>query len=88
MAVATAAYLKAAGGEAGYETREAKAFADVEEDDENAEAIAYMYEVKAIDGYEDDTFRPVNTIRRCEVAQVIANLLANVTPAAAAEDAE
>ena len=41
MAVATAAYLKAAGGEAGYETREAKDFADVE-GNEAAEDIAYM----------------------------------------------
>ncbi len=81
MAVATAAYLKAAGGEAGYETREAKAFADVEGDDA-AEAIAYMYEVKAIDGYDDGTFRPANTIRRCEVAKVVANMLVNVIPAA------
>lgn len=80
MAVATAAYLKAAGGELGYVTREVKAFADAV-DDEAAEDIAYMYAVKAIDGYDDDTFRPANTIRRCEVAQVVANMLANVTPA-------
>ena len=77
MAVATAAYLKAAAGEKAYVTREAKAFADAAEDEAAAD-IAYMYEVRAIDGYNDDTFRPDNTIRRCEVAQVVANMLANV----------
>jgi len=56
MAVATAAYLKAAAGEKAYVTREAKAFADAAEDEAAAD-IAYMYEVRAIDGYNDDTFK-------------------------------
>ena len=87
MAKATAAYLRIIAATKSYVTREAKAFTDVE-GDEAAEDIAYMYEVKAIDGYNDDTFRPDNTIRRCEVAQVISNMLANVQLAEPAETAE
>ncbi|MEA4823436.1 MAG: S-layer homology domain-containing protein [Clostridiaceae bacterium] len=77
MAGFTAAFLKAYAGERTYVTKEASAFTDIA-DSAFAEDIAFMQSVGAIGGYTDGTFRPENTIRRCEVAQVICNLLSDI----------
>ena len=37
--------------------------------------VSWFYSVKGIDGYEDGSFKPQATARRCEVAQIFYNML-------------
>ena len=77
MAGITAAYLKALAGDEEFVTVEPIDFSDIA-DSAYAESIVFMQSIGAIDGYNDGTFRPTNTIRRCEVAQVVCNMMTNV----------
>ncbi|MDY3287352.1 MAG: S-layer homology domain-containing protein [Eubacteriales bacterium] len=77
MAGITAAYLKALAGDEEYVTVEPIDFSDIA-DSAYAESIVFMQSIGAIGGYNDGTFRPTNTIRRCEVAQVVCNMMTNV----------
>ena len=77
MAGITAAYLKALAGDEEFVTVEPIDFSDIA-DSAYAEDIVFMQSIGAIGGYNDGTFRPTNTIRRCEVAQVVCNMMTNV----------
>lgn len=51
------------------------AFSDVDEDASYFEAVAMLSKLGIINGYEDGTFLPDNTITRAEVATVLVNAL-------------
>lgn len=40
-----------------------------------AKDVAYFYAISGIDGYPDGSFKPQATVRRCEVAKVLYNML-------------
>lgn len=46
-------------------------FSDVREGDANAEAILALYNSGVIKGYEDGTFRPLNTVNRAELLTIL-----------------
>ena len=60
--------------------RESAGFSDVPE--EAAELIDELYRAGLINGYEDGTFRPDGTAKRCEIAQIVYNMLEVVQPVA------
>ncbi len=78
MAAATSAFLRALADGSSFVTRKPAAFSDIAES-AYADDITFMQGIGVINGYEDGTFRPTLTIRRCEVAAVVANLLQNVS---------
>ena len=51
------------------------AFTDVAEDASYLEAVTMLSKLGIINGYEDGTFLPDNTITRAEAAKVISELL-------------
>ncbi|MFA7636756.1 MAG: S-layer homology domain-containing protein [Monoglobales bacterium] len=51
------------------------AFPDVTEDNTHFEAVTYLTEKKVIDGYEDGTFKPENTITRAEFVKMLLEFL-------------
>lgn len=76
MAYVTAYLLRKLGITGG----NAEAFTDSAES-AYAEAIEYIHSVGAVDGYEDNSFRPAASIERSEAAQVIYKM-ANILPEA------
>ncbi|MDD6188617.1 MAG: S-layer homology domain-containing protein [Clostridiales bacterium] len=74
MAYVTAYLLRKLGITGG----NAEAFTDSAES-AYAEAIEYIHSVGAVDGYEDNSFRPAASIERSEAAQVIYKM-ANILP--------
>lgn len=62
--------LKGFDGNKSYETN----FTDIPEDSWYKNIVGYMEELKAIDGYDDGTFKPDNKITRAEFAAIVARL--------------
>lgn len=57
-------------------TGDVRKFVDYEQIAEYAiDAVGYLSDMKAINGYEDNSFRPKNTITRAEASQLIYNIL-------------